>query len=741
MNQFRLVIIFSFLWFISFTSVIGQVECAGDQGRLRYYFWNDIPGNSIDKLTEDERYPNTPDGFVLLTGLKTSQAFNDNYGGRIRGYINPSETGEFVFFVDGDHEVDFYLSSDSTSENLSKVCEIFKDVSDGIDEYPEQTSETIQLVEGEYYFFELLHKELTAGDYANISWKTPSNPNEYNIIEGVDVYDYTCDIICPTSETSCDDNNPNTINDIEDGQCNCYGTPTEDCIGNRGDLRVFYYEGIPGQTLDSLLAAPIYPDSPNNGESLSACYFDPAQDIEYGALIKAFIRIPITGDYTFQLAGNNESEFLLSNSTSHEAEDLNQVAYLAWNQPNQMDTSQIVSLTGGEYYYLEIRNKGNGNGDVCYLNWKLPGSTEFESIESDYFYSFLDCDDICVPDGLPCNDNNIMTYQDQYVDCNCQGQPCDVPDCSNNENYIPFSSCNTSDQHVNNKLDSWLSCEVSPNPNTNRPDGHWVMFNLKESYKLHTSHIWNYNVEDETAKGFKEIVIDYSLNGLDWIEYGTYTWEQASGLTDYNGFEGPDFGGLQLNYLLVTAITNWNNDDCAGFSEWQMILEKCPDIPVTNILGSEEITIGQEEIYIIENANPNSTYEWTANGGTIITSDNEQATILWDGGTLEVCVTETTANGCIGSMNCQSIEIISDTKNLLLKESAILYPNPTSGIFTIQLSKELSLASVYIYNTTGVLVLYQNDKEIDIKELPSGVYLVKLETDKGAIFKKISLLK
>jgi len=56
------------------------------------------------------------------------------------------------------------------------------------------------------------------------------DPNTTN-----DVHDGNCNCInsssCPPIGTSCDDGNPNTANDIEDGNCNCAGTPIQngDC--------------------------------------------------------------------------------------------------------------------------------------------------------------------------------------------------------------------------------------------------------------------------------------------------------------------------------------------------------------------------------------------------------------------------------------------------------------------------------------------------------------------------------
>ncbi|MEZ4794653.1 MAG: T9SS type A sorting domain-containing protein [Flavobacteriaceae bacterium] len=54
-----------------------------------------------------------------------------------------------------------------------------------------------------------------------------NDPSTYN-----DVEDGNCNCSgtpCPLAGTSCDDNNPNTINDVEDGFCNCQGTVVPTC--------------------------------------------------------------------------------------------------------------------------------------------------------------------------------------------------------------------------------------------------------------------------------------------------------------------------------------------------------------------------------------------------------------------------------------------------------------------------------------------------------------------------------
>ncbi|MFI5163981.1 MAG: T9SS type A sorting domain-containing protein [Bacteroidia bacterium] len=74
------------------------------------------------------------------------------------------------------------------------------------------------------------------------------------------------------------------------------------------------------------------------------------------------------------------------------------------------------------------------------------------------------------------------------------------------------------------------------------------------------------------------------------------------------------------------------------------------------------------------------------------------------------------------------------------KFSVEVYPNPTSGKFTIK-SDALQITNVEIYNVLGEKI-YSSTQQIsnsviDISFQPSGVYFLKLETDKGIAVKKI----
>ncbi len=122
------------------------------------------------------------------------------------------------------------------------------------------------------------------------------------------------------------------------------------------------------------------------------------------------------------------------------------------------------------------------------------------------------------------------------------------------------------DRHNTTWFDSWLSCETSENPNPAREASHWIAYNLNETKALGTLKMWNINAPEILDYGAKEIIIDYSVDGKEWIEYGRIQLNQASGKSTYEGEEILDFNNLEARHLLFTISENYGGE-CAGFSE------------------------------------------------------------------------------------------------------------------------------------------------------------------------------
>ncbi|MEM9681084.1 MAG: T9SS type A sorting domain-containing protein [Bacteroidota bacterium] len=127
------------------------------------------------------------------------------------------------------------------------------------------------------------------------------------------------------------------------------------------------------------------------------------------------------------------------------------------------------------------------------------------------------------------------------------------------------------DRHSTTWFDGWVSCETSANPNSVYGETHWIMYDFGYGYVLNESKFWNANEPSHLDYGINEYHIDYSLDGSTWTNLGTYTMEQASGESTYEGNDGPDFEGTKARYLLLTPTSNYGGS-CFGFSEMRIAI-------------------------------------------------------------------------------------------------------------------------------------------------------------------------
>ena len=123
------------------------------------------------------------------------------------------------------------------------------------------------------------------------------------------------------------------------------------------------------------------------------------------------------------------------------------------------------------------------------------------------------------------------------------------------------------DRHNTNWFDGWVSCEAYPNPNEKHGTSHWILYDLGQLYRLNETHIWNYNDPAHLGYGIRDVIIDYSGDGIAWTNAGTYTFDQATGKSIYEGSTGPDLGEIDAQFVLLTAIDNWGGSECFGLGE------------------------------------------------------------------------------------------------------------------------------------------------------------------------------
>lgn len=561
--------------------------CIGDNGKLRMLYWNNVSGLLLDNLYTHPTYPQTPDGMVVIDSLQTPISFNNFYGALVRGYLLAPITDEYHFNITGDRMTAFYLSTNEMPENKNLLVSTpNKTQLMEHDKYVTQTN-TIDLIAGNYYYFEIHLKDDEGSDFVKIHWQKGSDTT-WTVIEETHLYDYTCDEFCLPLGTPCDDGDASTTNDIEDGFCNCYGRPEGGgaCIGEQGEITVMYYDNILGDNIIQMDTSSIFPTHPTRIKKTGLFRIPHASSNlhdNYGTYIRCFLTVPETGDYIFNITGNDETELWLSTGESTEVVDLASIAHIPhWTEEYNHDkyetqTSDTITLTKGQFYYLELKMKEETSLDHFTVWWNRPSDNlgDWTVISGAYLYKYA-CETACFPVHTFCDDNNPLTVNDRYDgNCNCVGVICE--NCENDANYLAYDICNLTDRH-SNQVDSWLSCETTSNPNPNRNMGHWIMYDLKDLYQIYDTHIWNYNKENQTGKGFKDVVVDVSLDMVNWKHLGDYTWTEASGTTNYEGFEGDNYHGEIAKYVLITGLNNWSNDNCSGFSELKMNVKICPNV-------------------------------------------------------------------------------------------------------------------------------------------------------------------
>jgi len=129
------------------------------------------------------------------------------------------------------------------------------------------------------------------------------------------------------------------------------------------------------------------------------------------------------------------------------------------------------------------------------------------------------------------------------------------------------------DRHSTSWYDGWISCEKAANPNDVYEASHWILYDLNENFELGKMHVWNSNDPSHLDYGMNEVNVDYSLDGIEWINLGLFYFDPATGKSIYEGFEGPDFGGVLARYVLLTAMSNYGGE-CYGLSEIKIEVEK-----------------------------------------------------------------------------------------------------------------------------------------------------------------------
>ncbi|NOQ27949.1 MAG: T9SS type A sorting domain-containing protein [Bacteroidales bacterium] len=97
-------------------------------------------------------------------------------------------------------------------------------------------------------------------------------------------------------------------------------------------------------------------------------------------------------------------------------------------------------------------------------------------------------------------------------------------------------------------------------------------------------------------------------------------------------------------------------------------------------------------------------------------------------------------NFCIPYTSFNFAATNSSYDNAITKPAVNVYPNPANTYINVQVTNAKAHGMISIYSATGALVklveIEESEREIDISKLPSGLYLITVDTKKEAITKQ-----
>lgn len=126
--------------------------------------------------------------------------------------------------------------------------------------------------------------------------------------------------------------------------------------------------------------------NPNFTELLTSFESQSTMRDYYGALIRGYVCAPISGKYTFWIAGDDNVELWLSTDKDPAKKQriafvygvTSKIGYTAPREWNKYETQQSapITLVGGQQYYIEALHKEASREDHVSVGWDLPNGAQ-----------------------------------------------------------------------------------------------------------------------------------------------------------------------------------------------------------------------------------------------------------------------------------------------------------------------------------------------------------------------------
>ncbi len=230
-----------------------------------------------------------------------------------------------------------------------------------------------------------------------------------------------------------------------------------------------------------------------------------------------------------------------------------------------------------------------------------------------------------------------------------------------------------------------------------------------------------------SALSSKTLICDGEVVLLTALGANTYSWSTGATAGNIN---------VSPSVTTVYTLTGFDANLCSDSKTLSIKISPTPTLVITSSRPS--MCIGEKAILTVTGA---ATYFWSnasTNSTIQITATSTAA--------LSYTSTGTSTFGCIGKGTyTQTVSACTGIdENQSSKLSLLIYPNPNAGYFTVE---SLSTCDLLITNELGQVLRHlqlgnQNLKaEINLSDLPSGIYFVQGQMADGMIKEKIVITK
>ncbi|MEL6631539.1 MAG: T9SS type A sorting domain-containing protein [Bacteroidota bacterium] len=214
----------------------------------------------------------------------------------------------------------------------------------------------------------------------------------------------------------------------------------------------------------------------------------------------------------------------------------------------------------------------------------------------------------------------------------------------------------------------------------------------------------------------------------------------GSTATMYNWSTGETSQTISVTQAGTYTVTVMDDIGCVLSDT--VVIDVQPNTPPTFTVSGDTV-IFDTLTFAVDAGTTADSYLWEFGDGS--TSTDPTTTHTYQSfGLFNVCLT-TSLNGC-ESQTCTQIDVqLPSSLDLGLEGQVRLYPNPSSGVFQLDVRLDgLSQLEVAVWDLSG-RTLWQQDmgqgiawnQEMDLSYLTPGIYLLKIQTDQGTALRKL----